>query len=427
MSEAKEVGELPKGWKKARLGEVIKELGDGGTPSRNDADNFNGGIPWVVIDDIRPYIEKTKETLSRKGLKKSSAKLWPRGSVIVSTGATIGEVGITRIPAATKQGITGIVLDEHKVFNTFFRYFLLHNKNLLIRFSQGTSFSEIRPPALVKLAILIPPFSEQRKIAEILETVDNAMEKTDRIIEKYKHIKQGLMQDLLTKGIDENGQLRSEETHRFKDSPLGKIPEEWGVVKLGDVVKLRNKKMFPPNNQKYIGLENIEKEGGYVSGFTPSEKIKGNASVFKKGDILFGKLRPNLRKYWYARFDGWCSTEIYVIMPNSPEIIRDFLYLVIQSEQFLKLAESKIFGTKMPRTSWNILKTHEFPLPPLPEQHRIALILSQIDEIIEKEERYKEKLERIKQGLMEDLLTGKIRVNHLIEENDKTKEKEVPT
>lgn len=76
MSEAKEVGELPKGWKKARLGEVIKELGDGGTPSRNDADNFNGGIPWVVIDDIRPYIEKTKETLSRKGLKKSSAKLW---------------------------------------------------------------------------------------------------------------------------------------------------------------------------------------------------------------------------------------------------------------------------------------------------------------------------------------------------------------
>jgi type I restriction enzyme S subunit len=76
---------------------------------------------------------------------------------------------------------------------------------------------------------------EQRKIAEILETIDNAIEKTDKIIEKYKRIKQGLMQDLLTKGIDENGNIRDEKTHKFKDSPLGRIPEEWEVVRLGDI------------------------------------------------------------------------------------------------------------------------------------------------------------------------------------------------
>jgi len=428
MAEVKELEKLPEGWKRVKVGDkdYFAIVGSGidlfkGMKNYLSTDSVQGTKITHIEDEVSYYNRPSRANMQPKKDRLAFAKMRN----------TIKVLYIDEKLESNYILSTGFSLLETKgIYPKYVYQYLLSDlfNSQKDRFAEGTTQEAISNDDFEHIFISFPTsFPEQRKIAEILETVDNAMEKTDRIIEKYKRIKQGLMQDLLTKGIDENGQIRSEETHRFKDSPLGKIPEEWGVVKLGDVVKLRNKKMFPPNNQKYIGLENIEKEGGYVSGFTPSEKIKGNASVFKKGDILFGKLRPNLRKYWYARFDGWCSTEIYVIMPNSPEIIRDFLYLVIQSEQFLKLAESKIFGTKMPRTSWNILKTHEFPLPPLPEQHRIALILSQIDEIIEKEERYKEKLERIKQGLMEDLLTGKIRVNHLIEENDKTKEKEVPT
>nr|WP_257792023.1 restriction endonuclease subunit S [Anoxybacter fermentans] len=138
--------------------------------------------------------------------------------------------------------------------------------------------------------------------------------------------------------------------------------------------------------------------------------------MFKKEDILFAKLRPNLRKFWFATFEGVCSTELFVIKAKDNKIYQKFLYLIIQSKNFLKLAESKVFGTKMPRTSWEILKNYKFLLPPLPEQQCIAQILTQIDKTIEKEQKYKEKLKRLKQSLMEDLLTGKIRVNHLIKE-----------
>jgi type I restriction enzyme S subunit len=226
------------------------------------------------------------------------------------------------------------------------------------------------------------------------------------------------MQDLLTKGIDENGNIRDEKTHKFKDSPLGRIPEEWEVVRLGEVGELRKEKALPPKNNIYIGLENIEKGTGKINGFIPSDEVKGISNIFKTGDILFGKLRPNLRKFWYAKYNGYCSTEFLVIFPSNEKIIKEFLYLVIGSNNFLKLAESKVFGTKMPRTSWDILKNYTFSLPPLPEQQRIAEILSQIDQTIEKEQQYKEKLQRIKQGLMQDLLTGKVRVNHLVEEKE---------
>lgn len=221
-------------------------------------------------------------------------------------------------------------------------------------------------------------------------------------------------------GGSERWRLRNENIDKFKDSPLGRIPEEWEVVRLGDVTKLRNQKSLPPDEGKYIGLENIEKESGRLIGYISCEEIKGICNIFKKGDILFGKLRPNLRKYWFAQTEGYCSTEILVIISeNSKILIQEFLYLIIRSNSFLKFAESKMFGTKMPRTSWHILKEYYFPLPPLPEQQRIASILSQIDEVIEKEQAYKEKLERIKKGLMEDLLAGKVRVNHLIEEENK--------
>ena len=189
---------------------------------------------------------------------------------------------------------------KSKIDTKYLYYFLFKKINhITFRYFIGSGLEHLQKDDLKRRFELLFPEKpeEQRKIAEILETVDNAIEKTDAIIEKYKRIKQGLMQDLLTRGIDENGQIRSEETHRFKDSPLGRIPEEWKVVELGEMTQLRNKKIIPPNGGKYIGLENIEKETGTINRHTPSEEIKGIANVFIKGDILFGKLRPNLKKY----------------------------------------------------------------------------------------------------------------------------------
>jgi len=426
--EFKEFENLPEGWKRVTLGELVEETfsGDWGENPTESKDIFPVFSTLAIDYDGKIDFTKTvprklnKEKIEKLKLKKGMILIEKSGG---STDIPAGKVAILKQDFnGTCSNFVQILRVKERVCNsTYIFYRLLYNfKNSLTeKYQQKTTgIINFILRDYFKAYITLPPLPEQQKIAEILETIDNAIEKTDKIIEKYKRIKQGLMQDLLTKGIDENRNIRSEKTHKFKDSPLGMIPEEWEVVRLGEVAQIRNEKIVPPKDNKYIGLENIEKETANLNGFIPTDEIGGISNVFKAGDILFGKLRPNLKKFWYAKSDGYCSTELLVIFPLNPKIISEFLYLIIKSEGFLKIAESKVFGTKMPRTSWEILGNYSFPFPPLPEQQRIASILSQIDQTIEKEQQYKEKLERIRQGLMQDLLTGKVRVNHLLEESE---------
>jgi len=230
-----------------------------------------------------------------------------------------------------------------------------------------------------------------------------------------------MMQDLLTKGIDQNGQIRSEETHRFKDSPLGRIPEDWEVVELGEVGKIVTGSTPPTENREYYGddylfisPEDIT-DGKFINdsqkklselGFKLSRDIPPYSICVVCIGSTIGKIAITRKK---------CTTnqQINSIIPRidifKPECL--YYFVLLYSQTPLK-QEAGLQA--VPIVNKNKFSRIKIPLPPLPEQHRIASILSQIDETIEKEQKYKEKLERIKQGLMEDLLTGKVRVNHLI-------------
>jgi len=223
---------IPENWNNKPLGTVIDDIGDGGTPNTNRSEYFGGSVPWVVIQDIKKHISSTKTSLTELGLKSCSAKLWPAGTVILSTGATIGEVGIAEVPLATKQGIHGIVCSD-EVSSEFLYYKLSTLRDFLKANAQGSTIREVRAPFIRTIPISFPSDKdEQTKIATILSTLDRAIEQTEAIIAKQQRIKTGLMQDLLTKGIDEHGIIRSEATHKFKDSPLGRIPVEWEVESL---------------------------------------------------------------------------------------------------------------------------------------------------------------------------------------------------
>ena len=124
-------------------------------------------------------------------------------------------------------------------FHPEFTYYnVLFNIDKVKNLGEGTTFAEISKAALSTVELDFPTsFHEQTKIAEILSTVDRAIEQTEALIAKQQRIKTGLMQDLLTRGIDEHGNLRSEQTHKFKDSPLGRIPVEWEVNEFGQTVE----------------------------------------------------------------------------------------------------------------------------------------------------------------------------------------------
>ena len=289
--------------------------------------------------------------------------------------------------------------------------------------------------------MLIPSsLSEQRKIAEILETVDNAIERTDTIIEKYKRVKQGLMRDLLTRGVvanDELGvmsyELRDEKKHGFKDSPLGRIPEEWEVVELGEIVDIKlsnvDKKMY--SNEVSVLLCNylevyqndyITKSLDFMKGTANRKEIE--KFVINKGDVIITKDSEDYNDIAKSAFvkedidNLICGYHLALLKPKGT-VDSLFLAKVLKLDCVNRFFQVRANGITRFGVAKETIETAKIPLPPLSEQHRIASILSQMDQTIEKEQKYKQKLEKIKQGLMGDLLTGKVRANHLIKEGMK--------
>ena len=184
-------------WKEGELGDIVLECNDGSTPSRKNDDFFNGDINWVVVEDIRPYIYSTKEKLSKKGVESANLKVWKRGTVIISTCASIGLVGILCCEAATKQGITAILVNEDNS-NEYVRFWLENEKSALLKFAQGSSIREIRSSILLKLKIDYPCLQEQKAIVKILLMADKEIELLKKDIEQEKLKKKSLMQLLLT-------------------------------------------------------------------------------------------------------------------------------------------------------------------------------------------------------------------------------------
>jgi type I restriction enzyme S subunit len=220
------------------------------------------------------------------------------------------------------------------------------------------------------------------------------------------------MQDLLTKGIDENGNIRNEKTHKFKDSPLGRIPEEWEVVRLGeifnikaggDIDKLSYCDIKDKRFQYPIFSNTLENKGlyGYSAKFTYPENC---ITITGRGTL--GHAIPRFEKFN-------AIIRVLVLIPKFE------MNIVFVSEYINNKINFIIESTGVPQLTAPKVAEYYIPLPPLPEQQRIAEILTQIDQTIEKEQQYKEKLQRTKQGLMQDLLTGKVRVNQLVEEEEK--------
>ena len=191
--------DVPSDWSIQTIGDVSVEMKDGATPNRNKDDQYFGGdINWAVIKDVEYEMTDTEEKLTQDGLDSCSAKVWPEGSVIVTTGATIGKVGIAVEPTATKQGITGIIPDDSRVNNHYLARYLESKTKLLNRYSQGSTIKETRPFILRTINIPIPSVGEQERIASVLYTVDEMIAQTSELRDEYEQAKRGLMQDLLS-------------------------------------------------------------------------------------------------------------------------------------------------------------------------------------------------------------------------------------
>jgi type I restriction enzyme S subunit len=161
---------MKKGWPQKTLAEVILDIKDGGTPSRKNPEYFGGDVYWCVVKDIKPLIFDTAEKLTQEGLNNCSAKVWPVDSVIISLGATIGQIGIAKVPTATKQGLAGIVLNKQMMTPEFLAYGLLDQKEYIQSLATGATIKEIRPKRFAEtIQLPIPPLAEQQRIVGLLD------------------------------------------------------------------------------------------------------------------------------------------------------------------------------------------------------------------------------------------------------------------
>ena len=183
-------------------------------------------------------------------------------------------------------------------------------------------------------------------------------------------------------------------------------PEGWTHRRLCECADQRTDKITPAaaDTRPYVGLEHLAQGRPALLGWSPAGSATSAKTVFCTGDVLFGKLRPNLRKAAAAPFDGLCSTDILPLFGKSG-LDTPYLLQLAQWSRLQQHAVATASGTKMPRTSWKQLGDFAFSLPPLPEQRKIAAILSSVDDSIEKTRSVIDQVQVVKRGLMQELLT----------------------
>ncbi|TDP94676.1 type I restriction enzyme S subunit [Halanaerobium saccharolyticum] len=419
------IGVIPNDWKVERLSDVGKVTG-GNTPRRSTDEYWGGDIPWLTPSQLTGKlineISETDEYITEKGFENSSVKLLPPGTVIMSSRATIGETVINKVPLTTNQGFANIICDENKVYNYYLLYLLRYITPSLEALAGGSTFLEISRTNVRSVNIPLPPLPEQKKIASILSSVDKSIEKTSEVIGKTKELKKGLMQKLLTKGIGHS---------EFKEVTVGpfeiNVPKEWEVLEFKDVLDSLKSGLSRRLQSEDVGVPVI-RSTNMVDGKINFEDIKywywddpKGANVenylLKDGDILvnFINSMAHIGKACIYRDMGRkaiYTTNVFRTRVNKDTIRNIYFFYYTQSNQYQKEIE-RISKQAVNQASFTTgdFKNIFIPVPPIKEQEKIASILSSVDAKIKKEEEYKAKLERLKKGLMQKLLTGEIRVN----------------
>ncbi len=219
--------------------------------------------------------------------------------------------------------------------------------------------------------LFLPSLSEQQRIAAYLDasfaSIDAAVSAKRRQHETLGDLRKSIIQRGVTKGTNPSVIMRDSGI-----DDLGSIPSHWRTDRMKDVVSIRNEKTDAASEETdYLELEDIESGTGRILSRRNTLEVESAVTLFKKGDVLFGKLRPYLSKYVYADFDGKCTGEILAFKPD--RITGHFLFYCIASPWFIERCNAISYGAKMPRVNWNTqLASFEIPLPPNEEQKAIC-------------------------------------------------------
>ncbi len=390
--------DIPKNWKRVTLGEICdikkgEQLNKLDMISNSQYPVLNGGINYSG------YTENWNTE---------------SGTITISEGGnSCGYINFVN----TKFWCGGhcySLLNINDNFDKSFLYQILKAKqDKLMRLRVGSGLPNIQKKSLQEFILNIPTILEQKKISEILSKVDEEINKTDELVSKTEKLKTGLINELFTKGIDHK---------KFKKTKLGDIPEEWEVKKLGEIASITRGGSPRPiesyitedeDGLNWLKIGDIETGAKYI--YKTTQKIK-KIGLYKttmvniddfilSNSMSFG--RPYIMKINACIHDGWLAFKDI----KTDLIIKDYLYYLLSSKDIQDIFRSISAGSGVRNLKRESVSNVFIKLPSIKEQQKISEVLSLIDRKLEKQKELKEKLIKLKKGLMSDLLSGKVRVN----------------
>ena len=360
-------------------GKTPKKLGadwvDSGIPTIS-AKNVNGGR-LVATDDIRHVSHDVYKRWMKKDVKRGDC-------LLVSEGATLGECMMWDYdyPIVLGQRIFCLRANPSVLYPRYLYAYMTSAsfQSEIIGRATGTSVDGLRQTEVLKLKLRLPPLAQQRHIGDTLYNLDKKIEFNRRMNATLEAMARALFQswfvdfDPIRTKLDGRPPAALDPataalfSEHLEDSPLGHIPKGWTAGKLGDIGTNSRRGVQPGDiapNTPYIALEHMPRRCIALGDWDDSADVASGKSAFKKGEILFGKLRPYFHKVGVAPFDGVCSTDILVLAPKSPEWF-GFLLGHASSDELIQFTDLASTGTKMPRTKWSDISSFKVALPPKP-------------------------------------------------------------
>lgn len=421
-----QIEEIPEKWDFVKL-EDVGEIVGGGTPDTTKEGFWkNGKIPWFTPQELTNlktnFVSNSERKITEKGRDESSAKEMPKGTLLLTTRATIGNCAISENIVCTNQGFQNLICKED--YDTkFIMYSIRYNLRRLMQYAQGTTFLEISKTNLAKIKIPCPKDpKEGKEIGIILSNVDKVIQDQNQIIENTIELKRGLLKKLFTYGVSGNESEKIQLKPRFFKM---NIPKNWKCMELGELLSIlkdgtHNPPMKVTEGIPLLTAENIhdgivdyEKDYWCVSEKDYQDMHK--TYEIQEDDILLtivGSLGRVSKVKKQKKFSVQRSVAVF---RTNGEISSNYLYYFIQTKYFQdqlisrakSTAQSGIYLGELSKIS---IWYPEEKLDKNSQQEKIAQILSNIDQLIENEKEYKSKIEKIKNGIMQQLLTGQKRV-----------------
>lgn len=411
---------IPKHWQLKKLGDVCHTT-SGGTPSRQKSSYYNGNIPWVKSGELdKGLILDTEEKISEEAVKNSSAKIFPKGTLLIALyGATIGKLAFLGVDAATNQAICGIFKNDNIDSNYLF-HFLFYKKPNLVKQGIGGAQPNISQGILKNLDLPIPPLPEQQaivsKIEELFSELENAKQQLLTAQQQLKVYRQSLLKWAF------EGRLTN------KDVEEGELPEGWKWVRMGDSCdKIQDGSHFSPQVQ-------YDEPGKNRFMYITAKNIRNNYMDFRKvvyvdkeyHDSIYPRCNPEFGDVLLTK-DGINTGEVTLNTLHDPfsllssvcifktkknELLSAFLKFFIQSPFGNKAILESMTGTAIKRIVLRKIKDAQIILPPMLEQDLIVSELESKFSVCDKvEETLSQSLlqvETLRQSILKKAFEGKL-------------------